>query len=136
MAVFGAPVTQAKVISTPALKAYAKARATIANIDETRLTFTYADIENGVIKRTSTHDYLSSLMAGLANDLDLEIQVLGLGLGLNAALLKPALSSTVGGVLGAVDDVVASLLEVVGVTLGEADIRVNGVRCDRSVLVQ
>lgn len=128
-------VSRARLVSAIGITAYAKARATVDNMNETRLSFGYDDIEAGRIKSTSTTDILESLMTSLGRDLELDIQVGGLNLGLGA-LARPALILTLGRALGALDDVVASLLETLGVTVGEADIRVNGVRCDRSVLVQ
>lgn len=128
-------VDRARLVESPAIKATGKARATVQNLSESRLTFSYHDIASGSIKRTSTTDILESLFASLAGDLDLDIRVLGLGLN-TGPLLQPALAEALGDIFGLIDEPVAALLETLGVSVGEADVRVNGVRCDRSVLVQ
>jgi len=128
-------VAKAKLIDAVAIKASGKARATVQNMTETQLTFSYNDIASGAIKRTSTTDIFESLFASLVGDLELEVNALGIGLN-TGNLLKPVLASTLGDIFGLLDEPVAALLEALGVSVGEADVRVNGVRCDRSVLVQ
>ncbi len=128
-------VAKAKLIDAVAIKASGKARATVQNMTETQLTFSYNDIASGAIKRTSTTDIFESLFASLVGDLELEVNALGIGLN-TGSLLKPVLASTLGEIFGLLDEPVAALLEALGVSVGEADVRVNGVRCDRSVLVQ
>ncbi len=128
-------VSKAKLVDAIAIKASGKARATVQNMSETQLTFSYNDILGGAIKRTSTTDILESLFVSLVGDLELEVNVLGIGLN-TGSLLKPALATTLGEIFGLLDEPVAALLEALGVSVGEADVRVNGVRCDRSVLVQ
>lgn len=128
-------VSNARLVDTPAIKATGKARATVHNMNETTLRFTYDDIQRGVIKRSSTTDIFASLLKTLGGDLDLEVSALGLGLN-TGALLRPVVAGVVGEALSLLDAPVVALLETLGVTLGEADVRVNGVRCDRSVLVQ
>ena len=128
-------VAPARLVSAPALKATGKARATVDNLEEALLAFSASDIESGVIKRVHTEDFLESALSSLGSDLELTVEAAGLGLGVGG-LLKPALSGVLAQALGALDAPIASLLEILGVTIGEADIRVNGVRCDRSVLVQ
>ncbi|NJM35607.1 MAG: hypothetical protein HC850_13945, partial [Rhodomicrobium sp.] len=129
------PISPARIVEAPALKVSGKARATIDNLSETTLTFSHDDIMRGVIKSTSTKDILESLFRSLARNLELEVNALGLGIA-TGPLLKGAVEDAVGSVLGALDEPLAALLELLGVSVGEADIRVNGVRCDRSVLVQ
>ena len=47
-----------------------------------------------------------------------------------------AFSATLGAVTPTVDELLYNLLLVVGVRVGEADVRVTGVECRRPVLVQ
>lgn len=129
------PVARAQIVSTPALTVKGRARAKIDNLDEIVLKFTYDDIVRGEFKRTSTKDILASLLSSLGRDVELDIEVGGLQLGAGP-LLKPLLNSAIADALSALDEPIAALLETLGVSIGEADVRVNGVRCDRSVLVQ
>ena len=50
--------------------------------------------------------------------------------------ITAALASTLTTVTAPIDELLYNLLLVVGVRIGEADIRVTGVRCQRPVLVQ
>ncbi|MEO9614957.1 MAG: hypothetical protein ABJG86_01225 [Nitratireductor sp.] len=59
-----------------------------------------------------------------------------LGLGLGVGAVTSTLGSILGTVTPAIDNLLADLLGVLGVRLGEADVKVSGVRCARSVLVQ
>ena len=61
------------------------------------------------------------------------MQVAGIGIGLPAAvanLVKTALNA----VAAPLDQLIYSLLTTLGVHLGEADVRVHGIRCGTAVL--
>lgn len=124
----------ADIVSVPLIKVRGQARINIGNGQPTDLRFNATDIRNATVKTASTRDITTSLTASLLEELDLEIRVLGLGLGLNAV------STTLAGILGtvtpAIDGLLDTLLGVLGVRLGEADVKVSGVSCARSVLVQ
>ena len=79
-----------------------------------------------------------SLTTSLVNNLSLSVKALGLGLDITAVLgtVKPAVVTVLNGVTAPVDDLVYNTLAALGVHVGEADIRVTGATCGRSVLVQ
>jgi uncharacterized membrane protein len=52
------------------------------------------------------------------------------------ALIKPAVITILGTVTPAIDSVINAVLQLAGLKLGEADVWVEGVLCQRSVLVQ
>lgn len=111
------------------------ASAQVTNLNDTPLTFTMQQVMQGQSQTASTIHPVQSLLASLIGDLDLNIQVLGIGLGflLNPLLdLVAALLAPVGALL---DPVLVSLLELLGVRIGEADVWVHGIRCDGAVLV-
>ena len=72
----------------------------------------------------------------LIGELDLDVRVGGLGLGLTSGAVRTALAASLGAVADPLDAAVYSLLSALGLRIGEADIRVQGVRCGRAVLVQ
>lgn len=78
---------------------------------------------------------MTSTTRTLLQNLDLDIQLLFLTLG-TPKTVTSALASTLGGVTPAIDDLLYNLLLVAGVRIGEADIRVTGVSCQRPALVQ
>ena len=99
------------------------------------LGFSYSDIQHGTIKRVSTRNYAESLIASLLGDLELDVQAAGLTLGLPGTVEK-AVTNLLAPVAKPLDNVVYNLLEALGVKVGEADIRVHGVKCQRAVLIQ
>ncbi|HWU18871.1 MAG TPA: TadG family pilus assembly protein [Devosia sp.] len=107
----------------------AAARAEIAQGTPVALNFSSTDIAAGTIKSAKTSTIVSSLMGSLLGSL--KLTVIGIGLDLITGLLS-ALLTPLGPVL---DPVIAGLLNAVGVSIGEADVKVYGVRCTHPVLV-
>jgi uncharacterized membrane protein len=110
----------------------------VTNMTPTNLTFNATDIANKAIKTVSTKNLTQSLTTSLVNNLSLSVNALGLGLDGTALLgaVKPAVTTLLNGVTAPVDDLVYNVLGALGVHVGEADVRVTGATCGRSVLVQ
>ncbi|WP_246694183.1 pilus assembly protein TadG-related protein [Mesorhizobium sp. M2E.F.Ca.ET.209.01.1.1] len=110
----------------------------ITNMAPTNLTYNATDIANKAIKTVSTKNLTQSLTTSLINNLSLSVNALGLGLDVTALLgaVKPAVTTLLNGVTAPVDDLVYNVLGALGVHVGEADVRVTGATCGRSVLVQ
>ncbi|WP_244602673.1 hypothetical protein [Mesorhizobium delmotii] len=111
----------------------------ITNNDPTTLTFNSTEIANKTIKTASTKNLTQSLTTSLVDELSLSINALGLGLLSVTALLgtvKPAVIAALNAVTAPVDELVYNVLAALGVHVGEADVRVMGATCGRSVLVQ
>lgn len=125
---------KARMVNLPLLRITGKAHAAITNKDETVLTFDWADADAGTVKRTHTQDYFASLFASLLHDLNLKVSALGGGLSLPGPIAG-TIRSTLAGLSSPLDQLVSGLLGAAGVTLGEADVRLHGIRCDGSVLV-
>jgi len=112
-----------------------RAHATMSNMTETPVTFSYADITGGVVKTTSTSAFITPLLVSLTNDLKLTVNVLsvlgiGLGGGLDSLVLSTIVSAT-----SSIDTLVSGLLTTLGVSLGSADTWVTGIQCGNAVLV-
>ncbi|RWP54913.1 pilus assembly protein TadG-related protein [Mesorhizobium sp.] len=110
----------------------------ITNTEPTALTFNSTEIANKTIKTASTKNLTQSLTTSLVNNLSLSVSALGLGLDVTALLgtVKPAVVALLNGVTAPVDELVYNVLAALGVRVGEADVRVLGATCGRSVLVQ
>ncbi len=131
-----APVaTAASIINVPLIKATGLAHIKVGNLQAETLTFSSSDIAARKVKNVSTHNFTESLTKNLIKDLDLKVQVGPLSL-IPPALIKPAVVNLLGTVTPAVDSVINAVLQLAGVKLGEADVWVEGVLCQRSVLVQ
>ena len=111
---------------------------TIGNATPTTLVFNDAEIAAGTVKSTPTSNFTQSLIGSLTGNLSISIDLLGLPINLTTLLgaVKPAIVATLNGVAKPVDDLLYNLLGALGVKLGEADVRVTGATCGRSVLVQ
>lgn len=137
------PVTMntAALVNVPLVASvYGKAKVEATNRQNKTLEFSAAEIAAKTIKSVSTQDTLSTLLASLFGNLQLEIKN-----GLVGGILNP-LTPLVNGLLGVVsgllapvagilDPVVYSLLDLLGVRIGEVDLRVQGVRCGIPALV-
>lgn len=131
-----ARVTKAELVNAIGLvKISGMAHTEAKNLSISRLNFSSSDISQARVKSVSTKDILSSTTSTLINNLDLDVKVLTLSLGLEP-LLKAALSATLANVTAPIDTLLYNVLALVGVKVGEADIRVTGVSCQRPVLVQ
>jgi uncharacterized membrane protein len=135
------PVVQpAKIVQMLIIKVTGSAHVEMGNLYPTTLTFTKNEIDDRVVKSVSSRNLTQSLTQSLLNDLELTVKIV-LGI-LSLGLVVPsenAVTSTVTSILGSVtaplDTLLYNLLSAIGVRVGEADIRVNGVSCGRSVLV-
>lgn len=130
-----ARVQRAKLVDALVVKIDALAHVEAQNLKPTRLSFSPSEVAARSIKTVSTKDILTSTTQTLLNNLDLNIQILFLTLG-SPTIVQQALAQTLGAVTKPVDDLLYNLLLLVGVRVGEADVRVTGVKCQSPVLVQ
>lgn len=128
-------VTKAVLVDSLLLRAQALAHVTSGNLSKTALTFSPSDIASGKVRSVSTRDTLTSLVQSLLKNLDLEVNILFITLGTPTAVTA-ALADTLSLVTAPVDTLLYNLLLLLGVKIGEADVRVTGVSCQQPVLVQ
>jgi len=130
-----ARVQKARILDSGLVRIDAIAHVEAKNLGRTRVAFSPTEIAARTVKTVSTRDTLTSTVTTLLQNLDLDIQILFLTLGTPKAVTS-ALASTLATVTAPIDELLYNLLLVVGVRVGEADIRVTGVRCQRPALVQ
>lgn len=130
------PSQRAKLITVPLLVSVTGFAATeIASQNPKTLTFAKADIDRGAVKRVATTAIVGSLATSLLKSADVKVEVLGLGLGLPSGL-KGLVQTSLTTAAPAIDIALNSVLSALGISLGEADIRVHAAQCGRAVLVQ
>jgi uncharacterized membrane protein len=122
----------ARLVEAPLLTVTGSAYAAVTNLASARLVFSDADIVKRTVKSVSTADFTQSLTQSLLGSLDLRLN----GTGVLPAPLRTILSDLLATTAPAVDRLLDGVLAVLGIRLGEADVRVTGVACGRSVLVQ
>ncbi len=121
------------IVNLGLIQVSGRAHATMANTSPTNVNFSYADIQAQTKKTVNTTSFTSSLTSSLLNDLSLTVNVGPLGLSIPG--IAPLVTSIISGATSSIDTLLASVLQSLGVGLGQADVWVTGVRCDGAVLV-
>ncbi|WSH62982.1 TadG family pilus assembly protein [Rhizobium ruizarguesonis] len=129
-------VTRATMIDALLLSVSGMAHVNLSNLSKSKLTFQPTDIAAKTIKNVSTKDTLTSALQSLIKETDIQVSVLGLGVGLSKTVVQAAVADTLSGLTKPLDELLFNLLTLLGVKIGEADVRVTDVRCQQSVLVQ
>jgi len=124
----------AKLVDIRLLGITGSASAEIAAPDPMELSFSSADIANAEIKTVTVPGLVDPLVGSLLDGLDLDIDIRGIGLG-TPVLLTGVLRALLAPVAPVLDAVVMQALDAIGLSLGEADVRVYGVTCNHPVLV-
>ncbi len=127
------------VLKLPLVEVSGRSEVDIGNTAKQTLVFNDADIAAKKIKTVTTSDYTQSLTTSLLDRLDLHVSAVGLPLSflddvLN--LVKPPVIAVLRTATAPVDKLLYNLLKTLGIGLGQADVRVTGATCGRSVLVQ
>src|SRR5690606_11347700 len=102
----------------------ARAAVEAANAGWAPPVFTGADIDGGTLRTARTNGAVGGVVSSLVQRLDVDVNGVGLGLGLGG--LKPALAALLAPIGPVLDGLVDPLL---GLKIGEADIRVHGLSC-------
>ncbi|WP_206106424.1 pilus assembly protein TadG-related protein [Rhizobium leguminosarum] len=129
-------VTRATLIDALLLSVSGMAHVNLSNLSKSKLTFQPTDIAAKTIKNVSTKDTLTSALQSLMKETDIQVSVLGLGVGLSKTVVQGAVADTLSELTKPLDELLFNLLTLLGVKIGEADVRVTDVRCQQSVLVQ
>jgi uncharacterized membrane protein len=110
-----------------------EARIDVGGHEWTNVRFNGGEIDRGAVKSVATRDAARATVSSLLGQTRLTVRAGGLGLGAGS------LTSSVQGVLTSaaapLDNLLNGLSDLLGVRLGEADVRVNGVRCGGAALV-
>ena len=98
-----------------------------------QVTFTAQEIAAGKTHTVSTNDIAAGVAASLVRDMDLQVNTLGLGI--NLSLVTSAVGTVLQGAAAPLDSLLGDLTGLLGVSVGQADVRVNGLRCGKPILV-
>ncbi|MBA1141349.1 pilus assembly protein TadG-related protein [Mesorhizobium neociceri] len=135
---YNTEIAAVRLLLVPLLSVKGSAAFAMTNMNSTDLVFNYGDITAKTIKTVSTQNLTQSLTTSLVKNLSLTANVLSLPINLSALLgtVKPAVVALLNSVTAPVDTLVYNVLAALGVSVGQADVRVTGATCGRSVLVQ
>jgi uncharacterized membrane protein len=123
----------ARLVKLPLASVDAEAELVLSDLAEKRVPFSRGDIDGGQVKTVSSSGLVAGAAKSLADRMDLKVNVLGLGLNLNA--LRTAVGDSVALAAPVLDTVISDLTGLLGVHVGQADARVNALRCGKAKLV-
>lgn len=123
----------AKIVTLPLITVTGSARVDLSSGGWQTVNFTTAEVDAQTTKTVSANGIVGAVATSLVSGLNLTINLLGLPISLSSItnLLKPLLS-LMGPLL---DGVLSSLFDLLGLHFGQADVRINGVRCGNAALV-
>ncbi|MDB5536131.1 MAG: hypothetical protein JWQ65_1006 [Devosia sp.] len=119
----------ATLLNALGIKVTGQAHAEIAQTTPVNLAFSPAEIAAGTVKTAKTTSFTGSLVGSLLGDLQLTAAGIPLG------IIGPLLEALLAPLTPTLDLVISTLLETLGLSLGEADVQVYGVLCTHAVLV-
>ena len=128
------PLRPARLVSLPLVTLTGLADVQLGGVSAQRVNFSAAEIDGNVVKTVSTNDIAAGVASSLLRTIDIRANVLGLGL--STGLLTSTLGNTLSIAAPALDLVVGQVTALAGVHVGQADVRIDGVRCGTPVLVR
>lgn len=123
----------ARLLRLPLASVDAEAELVLSDLNEKPVGFSRRDIDDGTVKTVESSGLVAGAAKSLADRMDLTVNILGIGL--NAKALTTLVGDAVGVAAPALDGVIEGLTGLLGVHIGEADARVNALRCGKAKLV-
>lgn len=123
----------AKLLKLPLASVEGKAELVLSDLNPKPAGFSRDDIDRGTVKTVESTGLVAGSGKSLADRMDLSVNILGLGL--NSKALTKVVGDAVGLAAPVLDGVLESVTGMLGVHIGEADARVNALRCSKAKLV-
>ncbi|KTE22002.1 hypothetical protein ATE67_05055 [Sphingopyxis sp. H050] len=123
----------AKLLKLPLANVEGKAELVLSDLNEKPAPFSRADIDAGRVRTVESTGLVAGAAKSLADRIDLKVNVLGRGI--NANSLSSLVGATVSAAAPVLDGLLQSITGTLGVHIGEADARVNALRCGKAKLV-
>jgi len=123
----------ARVVKLPLVSIDAGAELILSDLNEKPVAFSRSEIDDGQVKTVSSSGLLAGAAESLSDRMELDVNVLGLALNLKA--LTAVVGETVALAAPVLDTVLADLTGLLGLQVGQADTRVNALRCGKARLV-
>ncbi|QQR41249.1 TadG family pilus assembly protein [Devosia rhizoryzae] len=133
---FGTPpnVTSVRLIDLLLLRVTGSARIEAVQNTPLRLDFFATDIRQGTARTARTQTMVAALAQSLLSGMSIHVDVLGLGLS-PSSVIAQAVRALVMPLAPTLDATINAAFSTLGLGVGEADVRVYGVRCHKAVLV-
>lgn len=129
-------VSRAKLVKAPLFGVSAKSDVALGGASWQTVSFTAAEVKAGAVKTVKTNDTLAAATASLLANLDPQVDFASLiHVGLSEAAILATLKPLLAAAATPLDGVITALTDLLGLGVGEADVRVNGLRCGVAALV-
>ncbi len=128
-------VQPANLVSALFVHASGSSREKLGGVNWQSVSFSHADIASGVVKTVSTEDLAQASVGSLIGNMKLSVSVGPLALGVGQLGVTNALGGVLTTAATPVDGLLNSLEDLLGIHIGQADTRVNGLRCRDAALV-
>jgi len=129
------PIQNANLIQAFLVKASGSSTVKLGGASWQEVDFSATDIASGTIKTVSTNDLAQATVGTLISDMNLNVSVGNLGIGVSKLGVTTALQGVLTTAAAPVDGLLDGLEDLLGLHIGQADVRVNGVRCHDAALV-
>lgn len=123
----------ARVVKLPLVSIDAQAELILSDLNEKQVAFSRSEIDDGQVKTVSSGGLVAGAAESLSDRMELDVNFLGLALNLKA--LTVVVGETVALAAPVLDTVLADLTGLLGLQVGQADTRVNAMRCGKARLV-
>ncbi|ARS26348.1 pilus assembly protein TadG-related protein [Sphingomonas sp. KC8] len=123
----------ARIVSAPLVTVSGQARVNLTAQHWQSVAFTAPEIAARKVKTVSSESLVQGVVGSLVKDLDLNVNVAGIGLGTGP--VGQLVGNTLAPAAPLLDGLLNSLTGLLGIHLGQADVRVNGVRCGVPAIV-
>ncbi len=123
----------ARVVKLPLVSVDAGAELILSDLGEKRVAFLRSEIDSGKVKTVSSTGLVAGAAKSLSDRMELDVNVLGLVLNLKS--LTAVVGETVALAAPVLDTVLSDLMGLLGVHAGQADTRINALRCGKARLV-
>lgn len=119
----------ARVVKLPLANVDAEAELVLSDLAEKTVAFSRSEIDNGEVKTVSSTGMVAGAAKSLSDRMDLRVN------GINLGVLTTLVGDTVALAAPVLDTVLQNLTSILGVHVGQADARVNALRCGKAKLV-
>ncbi|PXA88487.1 hypothetical protein DMC25_10970 [Caulobacter sp. D4A] len=127
--------TKGRIVQAPLFTVDGSSKVDLGGGTFRNVVFSSAEVKARTVKAVKTNDLVGTTVATLITGLTLDVNLLGIQLGLGKSAVLTALTPVLAAAAAPLDQVINSLTGMLGVGLGEADVRTNGMRCGAPALV-
>lgn len=126
-------LSPASIVALPLIGVQGQSTVRLGGTSAQAVSFTASEIASHQMKTVSSNDLMRAVATSLIGSMRLQVSVAGLGINLSAV------TATLGSVLNlaapALDGLLTQVTGLLGVGVGQADVRIDGVRCGAPMLI-